>query len=198
MKTTQTILLLLLMQLSVQAQQRYTLDNKKSKILWKVETIGKHHGYILFSSGRLDYLPNGNPAIGHFIIDMKSMRSSDRPTPKGRAEIDNQLRSPDFFDVARYASAIMEVKQLLPTSTPSVFRVNGNLTIKGITKPIEFNATINKKGDIISVKANLKIDRTKWNIDHKPDPKPTDFFGTLKDKMMTDDIQITLDLTFHK
>lgn len=198
MKTTQLILLLLLMQLGAQAQQRYSLDNKKSKISWKVETIGKHHGYILFSSGRLDYLPNGNPAVGYFVMNMKSMRSSDRPTPKGREEIDNQLRSPDFFDVTRYPLATMEVTQLLPTSTPLVYRVNGNLTIKGIRNPIEFNASINKKGDIISVKANLKIDRTKWNIDHKPDPKPMDFFGTIKDKIMTDDIQITLDLTFHK
>ncbi|KQC01804.1 YceI family protein [Pedobacter sp. Hv1] len=197
-KKTQLILLLLLVQLGVQAQQRYTLDNKKSKILWKVETIGKHHGYILFSSGRIDYLPNGNPAVGSFVMDMKSMRSSDRPTPKGRGEIDNQLRSPDFFDVAHYPSATMEVTQLLPTSTPLVFRVNGKLTIKGISHPIEFNATINKKGDLVSVKANLKIDRTKWNIDHKPDPKPMDFFGTIKDKIMTDDIQITLDLAFHK
>ncbi|WP_379090021.1 hypothetical protein [Pedobacter sp. UC225_65] len=51
---------------------------------------------------------------------------------------------------------------------------------------------------MISVKANLSINRTKWNIDHKPDPKPLDLFGVIKDKMMTDDILITLDLLFAK
>ncbi len=197
-KLTQTLFLLLLMQLGVQAQQRYTLNNKKSKILWKVETIGKHHGDILFSSGRLDYSSIGQPTTGYFIIDMKNMRSNDRPTPQGRAQIDAQLRSPDFFDVAHYASATMDVKQITSTSNPLIFKVKGNLTIKGISNPVEFNASINKKADVISVKANLSINRTKWNIDHKPDPKPLDLFGVIKDKMMTDDILITLDLLFAK
>lgn len=191
-------LFLLLIQWSAQAQQRYAIDTKKSKIFWKVETIGKHHGYILFNNGRLDYAHNGEPNNGYFIIDMKSMRSNDRPTPKGRAELDVQLRSLDFFDVAHYPSATMEVKQVTPTGTPSIYKVKGNLNIKGISNPVEFNANFSKNGALINVKAQLKIDRTKWNIDHKPEPKAIDFFGTLKDKMMTDDIEIKLDLTFYK
>ncbi len=197
-KFIQITLGLLCIHLSIQAQQRYAIDNKKSKINWKVETIGKHHGYILFNNGRLDYAHNGEPNNGYFIIDMKSMRSNDRPTPKGREELDKQLRSLDFFDVAHYPSATMDVKQVTPTATASIYKVKGNLTIKGISNAIEFNATFSKKGDLVQVKAKLSIDRTKWNIDHKPEPKPMDFFGTLKDKMMTDDIMIELDLTFYK
>jgi polyisoprenoid-binding protein YceI len=92
----------------------------------------------------------------------------------------------------------MSVIHIVPTPQPFVFRVSGGLTIKGITKPVEFNASINKKGDIISIKANLSIDRTKWNIDLQEKPKQWDFLSAIKEKIIADDILITLDLAFHK
>ncbi|MCQ6958581.1 YceI family protein [Mucilaginibacter aquariorum] len=192
------ILLLVLLQFSAQAQQRYQLDTKKSRILWKVETVGRHNGYLLFNKGTLDYSPKGEPSTGDFTMDMKSIRSTDRPTAAGRQEIDKELTTTGFFDTGVYPTATMSVTGIMPSSQPSVFRVSGDLTIKGITKPIEFNATINKKGDIIGVKANLSIDRTKWNIDLQEKPKQWDFLAAVKDKMIADDIMITLDLAFHK
>ena len=191
------ILLLALIQFSAKAQQRYQLDTKKSRVLWKVETVGRHNGYLLFNKGTLDYSPKGEPSTGDFTMDMKSIRSTDRPTAAGRQEIDKELTTTGFFDTGAYPAATMSVIRIVPSPQPSVFRVNGNLTIKGITKPIEFNASINKNGDIVSVKANLSIDRTKWNIDLQEKPKQWDFLAAVKDKMIADDIMITLDLAFH-
>ncbi|TKC09953.1 YceI family protein [Pedobacter polaris] len=195
-KTT-LILLLCVLSLSVKAQN-YLLDIKKSKILWKIETVGKHNGYILFSSGKLNYSGKGQPTTAYFTINMNGMRSMDRPTAKGREKIDIELRSPGFFDVNIHPTATMDVKQILPTPTPLIYRVRGNLTIKGITNPIEFTAAIVKKGEVITVKSNLTIARAKWKIDLQEKPKDHDFFATIKDKMMPEDIMITLDLTFHK
>ncbi|TCC90334.1 YceI family protein [Pedobacter frigiditerrae] len=192
------ILLLFSLSFSATAQKSYSLDIKKSKISWKIETVGKHNGQILFSWGKLDYSPKGEPTAASFIMDMNKMTSLDRPTEKGRAEIDTELRSPGFFDVAVYPTATMIVKQILKTPTPNVFRVTGDLTIKGITHRIEFNAAIVKKGELITAKANFNIARKKWNIDFKEKPNDWDFTAAIKNKMIDDDIQISLDLTFGK
>ncbi|WP_316766090.1 YceI family protein [Pedobacter frigiditerrae] len=192
------ILLLCSLSFSAMAQKSYPLDTKKSKILWKIETVGKHNGQILFSWGKLDYTAKGKPLTASFIMDMNEMTSLDRPTEKGRAEIDKELRSPGFFDVPVYPTATMVVKQIFKTSTSNVFKVTGDLTIKGITHRIEFNSTIVKNGELITAKANFNIARKKWNIDFKEKPNDWDFTAAIKNKMIDDDIQISLDLIFGK
>jgi polyisoprenoid-binding protein YceI len=193
-----TILLLCSLSFLANAQKSYQLDIKKSKILWKIETVGKHNGQILFSWGKLDYSPKGEPAAASFIMDMNKMTSLDRPTEKGRSEIDNELRSPGFFDVPVYPTATMVVKQIFKTPASNVLRVTGDLTIKGISHRIEFNAAIVKNGELITAKANFNIARKKWNIDFKEKPNDWDFTAAIKNKMIDDDIQISLDLTFGK
>lgn len=180
------------------AQKSYTLDIKKSKILWKIETVGKHNGQILFSWGKLDYTSKSEPLTASFIIDMNKITSLDRPTEKGRAEIDKELRSKGFFDVPVYPTATMVVKQIFKTPAPNVFRVTGDLTIKGITHRIEFNTTIIKKGELITAKASFNIARKKWNIDFKEKPNDWDITAAIKNKMIDDDIQISFDLIFGK
>lgn len=192
------ILLVCSLSFSAVAQKSYPLDTKKSKILWKIETVGKHNGQILFSWGKLDYTLKGEPLTASFILDMNKMTSLDRPTEKGRAEIDKELRSKGFFDVPVYPTATMVVKQIVQLPTPNVFRVTGDLTIKGITHAIEFNAAIVKKGELITAKANFNIARKKWKIDFKEKPNDWDFTAAIKNKMIDDDIQIALDLTFGK
>ena len=192
------ILLLFSFSFSAIAQQQYQLDTKKSKILWKIETVGKHNGYILFSYGKLEYNTKGTPLTASFIIDMKNIKSLDRPTEKGRGEIDNELRTPGFFDVEVYPTATMIVKQIFVTPVLNVFRITGDLTIKGITHRIEFNASIIKNGNTIKAKANFNIARIKWNIDFKEKPNEWSFTSAIKNKMIDDDIQIALDLTFGK
>src|SRR6478752_1802937 len=109
------ILLLALIQFSAQAQQRYQLDTKKSRILWKVETVGRHSGYLLFNKGTLDYSPTGEPSTGDFTMDMKSIRSTDRPTATGRQEIDKELTTTGFFDTGVYPAATMSVIRIIPS-----------------------------------------------------------------------------------
>lgn len=50
---------------------------------------------------------------------------------------DGHLKSPDFFDVERYPEARFEGTLVAPD------RVEGELTLKGITRPVTLNATVN-------------------------------------------------------
>lgn len=192
------LLLLALSRLPVYAQQHYRLDVKKSKMLWKIETVGKHNGYLLFGNGRLDYSGKGEPTTGYFIMDMTSIRSTDGSTEKDRAKVDAEITTPGFFDTKTYPTAAMDVKLITPTGAPGVYKVKGNLTIKGITNSVELTATIIKKGDVITVKSAASIDRTRWKIDFHEKKKDWDPFATLKDNLISDDILVTLDLTFNK
>ena len=193
------VLMLMMLQLSAFAQQMYKLDLKKSKILWDAKkTMGRHHGFIYFSSGSLIYAVNGQPSNGTFMINMKSIKSTDQKLEKDNQRVDGQLKNNDFFNVAKYPTAVMNVQKIVPTSKPTIYKVSGELTIKGITHPIAFDAQLKKNGNSISATAALQIDRTKWNINHKPKSSGFEFWATLKDKVVADYISISLDLQFYK
>ena len=49
---------------------------------------------------------------------------------------DGHLKSPDFFDVERYPEARFEGTLVAPD------RVEGELTLKGVTRPVTLNATV--------------------------------------------------------
>jgi polyisoprenoid-binding protein YceI len=182
-----TIILLLAMScFSVGAKQTYHLDIKKSKVLWDTrKTMGGHHGYLLFKSGSLDYTAAGEPKY-----------STDHAHAAGNKKVDEELKKEGFFATERYPEATMTVKEITHIGRSANFKVAGLLTIKGIANPVEFSAAIIKKKDLISATANTSIDRVKWNIDMQPKREAWDFVSALKNTIVTDEIAISLNLTF--
>ena len=188
----------------VQAQQKndaqsiiYQLDVKKSKLFWKAPK-NRHHGFILFNSGTLSDFTSGWPTRGTFSINMNTMRSTDETTAAGRKKVDDKLRSEDFFGVSKYPKATMLVKEILPDKNPNTFRVLGELTIKTVTKPIEFTTIMKQKGNTITARANMNISRENWNINHQSKNEPWNVVGLMQDKLVDNDIPIRLELVFNK
>lgn len=201
MKTKTVILLIFLVfNLSAYAQQTYQLDVKKSKVLWKApQNMGnRHYGYLLFNSGRLNYSPAGVPVDGLFSLDMKSIKTIDLSLEAANLLADTRLKSENYFSATKYPAASMKVKKIAKTGNPILFEVTGDLTIKGITNPIEFTATIKTKGEIIYVTADAKIDRRKWNIDHYSNANPWDLLSALQDNFLANQIPVSLNLVFKK
>lgn len=195
-KHTVTLLLLLTLQFSSFAQQTHVLDVKKSKILWNTgNAMGGHFGELLFQSGSLTFSAVGTPTVGSFSMDMNSIQSLDR---KIKAENDKTvatLRTVEFFDVKNYPSATINIKKINRIGASPNYSVAGDLTIKGITHPIEFMATINNLGNTSKITANLDILRHKWNIDYDPKKNSMDFLSGIKQKIAGDEIHISLDLS---
>lgn len=195
------ILALTMFQFAAYTQQVFKLDLNKSKILWKSpKTMGnsRHFGYLHFNSGQLTYSLAGKPISGVFSLNMNSIRSTEHAQAAKNQKIEQEIKSTDFFAVSQYPTATMQVKKIVPTGRPTIFNVVGDLTIKGITNHIEFTAEIKKSGSIILISGDLKIDRIKWNIHHIPNPNSSDFFQVLKDKVIADEIPISLQLMFNK
>jgi polyisoprenoid-binding protein YceI len=193
------LLFLVMLQFAVHAQQAYQLDIKKSKILWdNGKTMGGHHGYMLISSGNLILSAGGASGNGFFTIDMNSMAATDESTPAGNASVNKKLRQDNYFNMDKYPTATMNVKQLVPTGKPSTYKIIGDLTIKGVTNPVDFTATLTTKGNMISATAVTTIDRLKWHIDMQSPNKLWDVFGAVQNKLIPGEILIKLNLVFTK
>lgn len=199
-----TTISLVSLTLSLHAQQKviskvpqFKLDLTKSKINWKAPKNhggSSHFGYVLFTNGNLLTNANGVPTSASFVIDMNTIKSIDNRDQKKNDNVDLELKSKDFFDVARFQTAVMIVKKAVTTKTPSVFTITGELTMKGVTNTIHFNATIKNVNNQIKVTANLEIDRMKWNVKNTEG----NFFGGVKNMLIEEKIPIALELLFTK
>ena len=197
-KTT-IVLLLSLFQFAAHAQQTYQLDTKKSKILWdNRKTMGGHHGYMLLSSGSLNFFADGQQGNGVFIINMNSMVATDRPKPEDNAVTNKKLRAENYFDMDKYPTATMKVTQIVPTGKLSTYKITGDLTIKSTTQPVAFTAVLIMKRNAIIATATTTIDRLKWHIDMQSPNKPWELFGAVQNKLISDHILINLNLVFIK
>jgi polyisoprenoid-binding protein YceI len=197
LKPTLTLLLLIMLQITGSAQPVYKLDIQKSKMQWNTgKVMGGHSGYLFFSSGSLSYSPGGQPLSGSFSLNMNSMRSTDR------SEADNQktdatLRTEAFFHAEKYPAATIEVRKIARIGTTNTYKVNGDLTIKGITNPIVFTASIITNGNTANITGNVDIHRSMWNIDHKPQTTTAMTFLSDIGGQATD-IHVSLDLILSK
>ncbi|TDQ08463.1 YceI family protein [Pedobacter metabolipauper] len=188
----------------VQAQQKkgppdvvYQLDVKKSKLLW-IAPKNRHKGFILFNSGSISHFINGRPTHGSFRINMNIMRSTDETSVAKRKEVDDKLRSESFFAVSKYPVAIMVVNKMLPKPDGITYNVYGELTIKDVTRPIEFTTIMKQNGSTITATANMNISRSNWNISHQSESKSWNLFGRLQDELIANDIPVSLELVFTK
>jgi polyisoprenoid-binding protein YceI len=78
---------------------------------------------------------------------------------------DTHLHSPDFFDTERYAESNFEGTFVAPD------RVEGNLTIKGVTKPVTFEAATSEAledpwgNTRVTVDLSTTVDRREFGVE---------------------------------
>ena len=88
------------------------------------------------------------------------------------------LQSPEFFDAERHPELRFESTDIRPTGDGDEVVVDGELTIKGITKPVEARGTLEGPhvtfGDVNKIGLTLEtiIDRTEFGLNwNAPLPK---------------------------
>ncbi|MES2004807.1 MAG: YceI family protein [Bacteroidota bacterium] len=199
-KSSTTLVLMMMLQAIAcsQLQPGWQLDVQKSKVLWNTgKMMGGHFGYFLFQSGNLEYSATGEPVRGTFHMDMNSIRTTDNPNEAGRKKKDAELRGNAFFASDQHSLATMVVKKITRIGSSMNYNVAGDLTIKDITKPIEFTAIINTKNNTSHITANVDISHQLWNINSKPQANSIDFLLGIKEKLVPD-IHVSLDLIMNK
>jgi polyisoprenoid-binding protein YceI len=156
-----------------------------SNIHWKgtkMRGAGKHEGEIELKSGFL-IIEKKQVVNGEFVVDMTTIRVTDIPEhePVPRNNLNKHLKSKDFFNVEKFPTSefqITNVKQIMSDS----LLVSGNLTLKELTKNIEFGAKYQGK----SFETKFTVDRFQWNIAYE---------GSIADKTLVDkEIELTIKL----
>jgi len=73
------------------------------------------------------------------------------------------LKSPDFFEVLTYPTAKFVSKSITAvTEGNATHRIEGELTLHGVTKPLAFLATIDEQAG--TLKSELALNRFEWDI----------------------------------
>lgn len=143
--------------------------------------LDKTHGYITFSYSHLGF---SNPHVGFDSFEVDLNLDSENPenstvnvlidatSVNSRVEnFNGHLNGGNFFDTANYPTITFNSTKIVATGE-NTFDVTGDLTIKGITKPVTLAATINKaamhpmrKVPTVGVSAMAKVSRSEWGLD---------------------------------
>ncbi|GAA4417551.1 YceI family protein [Nibrella viscosa] len=171
----------------------YKADKQQTKITWLGKKVtGEHNGSISLADGKLT--TKGNTITGGiFTIDMTSITNADLTDAGYNQKLVGHLKSDDFFGTEKYPTSTLVLTKVTPTGK-NQYKVTGDLTIKGIKKPVEFPATITMDGNQLRGKAKLVVDRTKYDIRYGSGS----FFDNLGDKAINNDFELTIDLVAVK
>jgi polyisoprenoid-binding protein YceI len=166
--------------------EKKEVNTETSTVTWKAYKVtGSHTGTITLKSGALEF--DGNKLIGgEFVVDMTTINTTDlKGDSKGK--LDGHLHSDDFFATATNPTSSL-VFTAVEASGKNSYNVTGDLTIKGITKPVSFNVSVYGS----KATATLKVDRAKYNVKYGSGS----FFDNLGDKTIYDEFDLVVDLEF--
>ncbi|WP_430392393.1 YceI family protein [Dyella sp. 20L07] len=114
------------------------------------------HTDVLFSWNHFGFSnPTANLGLGDgtIVFDDKdpSKSSVDVTLPLANldthvAKLDEHLKKPDFFDADKYPTITFKSSKVQAVGG-NKYKVTGDLTVHGVTKPVVLDATLNKSGE---------------------------------------------------
>ena len=138
---------------------------------------------------------------GRFLDFQATLEGGEQPRIEGSIETasavthdearDGHLKSPDFFDVERYPEARFEGTLVTPD------RVDGELTLKGVTRPVSLKATVTGPdndpwgNERVGLELEGEINRVEHGVEWNA-PLPGGGF------LLDDTVKLTASLSFVK
>ena len=126
----------------------YKVDTMNSRVEWKGYKVLKtdqttHFGTIRFESGDVT-IKEGKLQSGKFVADINTLENIDlKDKQEMKTKLENHLKSGDFFEVEKFPTASYEITKVTEANGGDYNTLlDGNLTIKGITKPVQFKANV--------------------------------------------------------
>ncbi len=152
------ILVFILLTNSIMAQN-FIANNEKSKIGFVIKNIGLNvngifsglQGKVLFDTKNLDKSE----------IDVSVNSNSVNTDNNAR---DKHLRQSDYFDVEKFPLITFKSTKIEPATRLNRYNVEGNLTIKGISKLIKFELITTEKENNLELKCNFEVNRRTFKV----------------------------------
>jgi len=169
----------------------YKVDAANSSVAWKgYKVTGEHEGFISIASGVI-HMDGDKLEGGEFTIDMSSLTATGMDAGM-QAKLEGHLKSDDFFGVGSHPTANLKITKV--KSKGGVNYITADVTIKGITQPVEFETTVSSTGGAMNATSKITIDRSKYNVRYGSNS----FFDNLGDKAIYDNFDLTVQLTFSE
>lgn len=162
---------------------RANVIKEKSKIEWVAGKVTRdHHGSFKNFDGSIEYAGNTPQKIS-FDIDTNSIES-DEPKLTGH------LKTPDFFDVAKFPKATFTSTSLTPADAGApagtTHMLRGTLDMHGVQKEVAIPVKAEQSADGVHATSEFTINRQDWGISYKG----------MADDLIKDNVLIKLDLMF--
>ena len=164
----------------------YEVDGRHTQVNWQVNHFGFNDYFGLFGdvTGTLDIDPAN---LGAAKVDVTIPIASVANLSAG---LTTHLQSPDFFDVAKFATARFVSTSVFVDGQRATIR--GDLTMLGVTKPVELETRfegaganpMNKKATV-GFHASTTIKRSEWGI-------------TKYVPMVSDEVKLRISIAFEK
>ncbi|MFL6617836.1 MAG: YceI family protein [Povalibacter sp.] len=121
----------------------YTLDRAHASLLFRVDHLGFSHYTARFKhfDAQLRFDPNELTASRlNVTVDATSLET-DFPDP-AKIDFNAQLQGEQWLNTAKYPQMTYRSTKIESTGTKTL-RVTGDLTLRGVTKPVVLNVTYN-------------------------------------------------------
>lgn len=162
--------------------------------------IDKNHTFVTFS---WDHFGFSKPSArlekidGSIMLDKNDITKSSVTVTMpleglhtGVEKLDTHLKSPDFFDAAKYADITFKSTKVEKSGGDGL-KITGDLTVHGVTKSIVLNGKINKIGD------NPMMKVASAGFDADVVLKRSDFGVNLYVPNVSDEIPVHITLDSH-
>jgi polyisoprenoid-binding protein YceI len=174
--------------------EKFTVDTITSVIEWAgSKPTGRHTGTLFLASGRM-FVKDSILENGKFTINMKSITVTDQKGEK-KLQLESHLKglgeedADHFFNTNKYPTGTFEITGISDVNGKKM--IEGNLTLKDITKNIKFPAAVTVTDSLVTlVSEPFKINRTLWNINYSSKSA----VANLGDKYIDDDIEVKINV----
>jgi polyisoprenoid-binding protein YceI len=163
----------------------YIVDKAHASVIWRVTHMGLSQYTARFDvmRGTLNLNPAAMAASRvEFTIDAKSVNT-------GLAPFDKKLQSNDYLDADRNGTITFKSSNI-ELGTGNKFKLLGDLTFRGITKPISWDATFNgghyskfMQAHQLGFSAKGIVKRSNWDLKTYLD-------------LIGDDVEVTIEVEF--
>jgi polyisoprenoid-binding protein YceI len=168
--------------------QKFTIIPAQSSIDWVGKKVtGSHNGTIAIKEGHFLF-DEGRLTGGNFVIDTTSIKIIDITDPATNKQFSDHLASDDFFSSKSYPEAKFEITSV------SGNHVAGELTIRGITHPLDFDILLRANDDTVNAAGKMIFDRTDYNMKFRSGS----FFKNLGDNLIYNDVELSVTVTAKK
>ena len=139
--------------------QKYVAIDSDSKIKFVIKNFGLSvdgtfsgvKGTILFNSKNIEK--------SEITLSVNS-----NTVDTNNKERDKHLKKEDYFSVEKFPLISFTSTKITKKIGLNKYIINGNLTIKGITKSVEFEVTISNKDEILTIKGTLQLNRKTYKV----------------------------------